>query len=175
MRALQLTGVTQTHKAQEVSLETMRASLFRNGSQKGLEKTKGLTLLFGEAVFTGDKTISVKLNNGGSIEMKADLIFMNTGCKTIIPEIEGLNDIDYFTSTTILELDKVPEHLLVIGGNYIGLEFGQMFRRFGSKVTILEKGPRIVSREDEDVSEELTKILEAEKIKILNRFADRKI
>jgi pyruvate/2-oxoglutarate dehydrogenase complex dihydrolipoamide dehydrogenase (E3) component len=143
-------------------------SLFRNSSQSGLEATKGLTLIFGDATFTGPKTISVKLNDGGAVDMKADLIFLNTGCKTIIPEIEGLNDIDYLTSTTILDLDKVPEHLLVIGGNYIGLEFGQMFRRFGSKVTILEKGPRIVAREDEDVSEELTHILEEENIKIIS-------
>jgi pyruvate/2-oxoglutarate dehydrogenase complex dihydrolipoamide dehydrogenase (E3) component len=140
---------------------------FRNGSQKGLEQTKGVDLMFGEAVFTGEKTISVKLNNGKISEMKADLIFMNTGCKPIIPEIEGINDIDYLTSTSILELDKVPEHLLVIGGNYIGLEFGQMFRRFGSKVTVVERGKRIVAREDEDVSKELTDILEAENIKIL--------
>ena len=142
-------------------------SLFRNGSQKGLEATKGLSLIFGEASFTGHKTISVKLNDGGQLEMKADLIFMNTGCRTIIPEIEGLTDIDYLTSTSILDLTKVPEHLLVIGGNYIGLEFGQMFRRFGSKVTILEKSSRIVSREDEDISVELTHILEEEKIKII--------
>jgi len=140
---------------------------FRNGSQKGLEKTKGLDLFFGEAVFTGDKTISVKLNNGRKTQMKADMIFMNTGCKPIIPEIEGIHEIGYLTSTSILELDQVPDHLLIIGGNYIGLEFGQMFRRFGSKVTVLEKSPGIVSREDEDVSEELTRILEAEKIKIL--------
>ena len=142
-------------------------SLFRNGSQKGLEATKGLSLVFGEATFTGPKAISVKLNNGKTEEMQADLIFMNTGCSPIIPEIEGLKDIGYLTSTSILELTKIPEHLLVIGGNYIGLEFGQMFRRFGSKVTILERSARIVSREDEDVSEELTKILEDEKIKIL--------
>ncbi|MFI5160259.1 MAG: mercuric reductase [Sphingobacteriales bacterium] len=140
---------------------------FRNGSQKGLEQTKGLDLVFGEAKFTGEKTISVKLKNGKVSELKADLIFMNTGCKPIIPEIEGINEIDYLTSTSILELDKVPEHLLIIGGNYIGLEFGQMFRRFGSKVTVIEKGKRIVAREDENVSEELTKILEAENIKIL--------
>jgi pyruvate/2-oxoglutarate dehydrogenase complex dihydrolipoamide dehydrogenase (E3) component len=141
-------------------------SLFRNGSQKGLEETKGLDLIFGEATFTGDKTISVKMNGGGLKELKADLIFINAGCKTIIPEIEGIQEIDYLTSTSILDLDKVPEHLLVIGGNYIGLEFGQMFRRFGSKVTILERSGRIVQREDEDISAELTKILEAEDIAI---------
>lgn len=140
---------------------------FRNGSQTGLEKTRGLDVIFGEATFTGEKIISVNLKSGRKTELKADLIFMNTGCKPIIPEIEGLKDIGYLDSTSILDLDEVPEHLLIIGGNYIGLEFGQMFRRFGSKVTILEKSNRIVSREDQDVSDELTKILEAEKIKIL--------
>jgi dihydrolipoamide dehydrogenase len=140
---------------------------FRNGSQKGLEATKNLEIVWGEATFIGDKTISVKLKAGGKAkEFKADRIFLNTGGKTFIPEIEGLSDIDYLTSTTILDLDYVPEHLLIIGGNYIGLEFGQMFRRFGSKVTILEKSGRIVSREDEDVSEELTKILKTEAITI---------
>lgn len=140
---------------------------FRNGSQKGLEVTENLDIIWGEAAFIGDKTISVKLNDGSKAkELKADLIFINTGGKTVIPEIEGLNDIDYLTSTTILDLDYVPEHLLIIGGNYIGLEFGQMFRRFGSKVTIVEKSGRIVPREDEDVSEELTKILKTEDITI---------
>jgi pyruvate/2-oxoglutarate dehydrogenase complex dihydrolipoamide dehydrogenase (E3) component len=111
--------------------------------------------------------MSVKLNNGRTIQLQAEMIFINTGCKTIIPEIEGLNDIDYLTSTSILELDKVPEHLLILGGNYIGMEFGQMFRRFGSKVTILEKSPRILAREDEDIAEELKNILELENIKLL--------
>jgi pyruvate/2-oxoglutarate dehydrogenase complex dihydrolipoamide dehydrogenase (E3) component len=95
------------------------------------------------------------------------LFFLNTGAKTVIPDIDGLKDIDYLTSTSIMELDEVPDHLLIVGGNYIGLEFGQMFRRFGSKVTIVERSGRIVSREDEDVSEELDKILKAEKISIL--------
>ncbi len=140
--------------------------LFRNGSKKGLESARNLDLIFGEAVFTTDKTILVKLNSGRKTELKADLIFINTGAKPFIPEIEGLGDIDYLTSTTILDLDHIPEHLLIIGGNYIGLEFGQMFRRFGSKVTVIEKSGRIVSREDEDVSAELTKILADESITI---------
>ncbi|HTE00846.1 MAG TPA: mercuric reductase [Mucilaginibacter sp.] len=141
-------------------------SLFRNSSQEGIEKIKGLDLIFGDATFTGKKEISVKLKAGGKLELKAEQIFMNTGCRAIIPSIDGLDEVDYLTSTNILELDKIPDHLLVIGGNYIGLEFGQMFRRFGSKVTVLEKGPRIVAREDEDVSAELTNILEMEDIKI---------
>jgi pyruvate/2-oxoglutarate dehydrogenase complex dihydrolipoamide dehydrogenase (E3) component len=137
---------------------------FRNGSLHGLEEIKNLDIIFGEATFTGDKTILVKLKDGGTQELKADQIFINTGNETFIPEIEGLKDIEYLTSTSMLELDKVPDHLLVIGGNYIGLEFGQMFRRFGSKVTVLEKSARIVSREDEDISESLTKILTDEGI-----------
>ncbi|MDB5008039.1 MAG: mercuric reductase [Mucilaginibacter sp.] len=139
---------------------------FRNGSQKGLEATKNLDVIFGEAAFTGDKTISVNLNSGRSKELTADQFFINTGAKTVIPEIEGLDAIDYLTSTTILDLNIVPEHLLILGGNYIGLEFGQMFRRFGSKVTILEKSVRILPREDEDISDELTKIMRAEHITI---------
>jgi len=138
----------------------------REGNQKGLESTKNLDLIFGEAAFTGDKTIAVKLKNGKTQELKADLFFINTGAKTFIPDIEGLSDISYLTSTTIMDLDHVPEHLLVVGGNYIGLEFGQMFRRFGSKVTVIEKSGRIVSKEDEDISEELTKILQMEDIDI---------
>jgi pyruvate/2-oxoglutarate dehydrogenase complex dihydrolipoamide dehydrogenase (E3) component len=139
---------------------------FRNGSQKRLEATKNLDLIFGEAAFTGDKAITVSLSSGRKKELTAGLFFINAGAKTIIPEIEGLRDIDYLTSTTILDLEEVPEHLLVIGGNYIGLEFGQMFRRFGSKVTVVERSARIVSREDEDVSAELDKILKAENIAI---------
>src|SRR4051812_43539240 len=104
----------------------------RNGSQQGLEKTPNLDLIFGEAAFTGIKTLSVALNEGGIIELKGEWIFINAGTKTIIPPVEGLRDIEYLTSTSILELDYVPKHLLIIGANYIGMEFGQMFRRFGS-------------------------------------------
>jgi dihydrolipoamide dehydrogenase len=140
----------------------------RNGGQAAVEKTPNLDLLFGDATFIAAKTISVKPNKKGkALEFKADQFFINTGAKTIIPDdIEGLDNIDYLTSTTILDIEKVPEHLLIIGGNYIGLEFGQMFRRFGSKVTILEKSARLLSREDEDISEEITNILEEEDIKV---------
>jgi dihydrolipoamide dehydrogenase len=139
----------------------------RLGSQAAMEKTPNLDLLFGEATFIDHKTISVNPKTGKSRQFKADQIFINAGCKTVIPnDIEGLDDIDYLTSTSILDLEKVPEHLLIIGGNYIGLEFGQMFRRFGSKVTILERSGRLISREDEDISAEITGILEEEGIKI---------
>ncbi|MFD0751094.1 mercuric reductase [Mucilaginibacter calamicampi] len=138
----------------------------RKGIEKGLTATQGLDLLHGEAVFTGHKTISVKLNGLGVKHIKGDWIFINTGTETFIPHIEGLSNINYLTSTSILELDKVPEHLLVLGGNYIGLEFAQMFRRFGSKVTVIERSQRLLSKEDEDISLEMQKILRLENIDI---------
>jgi len=143
-------------------------SEFRTSSQKGLEETKGLTILFGEASFTGERELVVKDSNGNTQQVSGEWIFINTGAKTAIPEIEGLNDVDYLTSTTILDLEEVPKHLIIIGGNYIGLEFGQMFHRFGSKVTILERSKRIMSREDDDVSDAVTKILADEGIEILS-------
>jgi len=145
---------------------------FHDGSQKGIETTKDLDLLFGEAFFTGEKTISVKLNDGGTEEYTADLIFINAGAKTIIPDIPGLNNIDYLTSTSILELETIPEHLLVIGASYIGMEFGQMFLRFGSKVTMLEASPRALPKEDIDVAEEVVQILEDEGITF---YSDAKV
>ncbi|QHS54657.1 mercuric reductase [Mucilaginibacter sp. 14171R-50] len=148
----------------------------RNGGQAAVENTKNLDLLFGDATFTDTKTISVKLRTGKSKTFSANLIFINTGAKTIIPgDIEGLGDINYLTSTTILDLEELPEHLLIIGGNYIGLEFGQMFRRFGSKVTILEKSPRLLSREDEDISAEMTEILQDEGINIYTNAKTTKV
>jgi pyruvate/2-oxoglutarate dehydrogenase complex dihydrolipoamide dehydrogenase (E3) component len=131
----------------------------RNGGRDAIEKTENLDLLFGEAAFTGPKTIKVKLNDGGEEEVRADLIFLDAGAIPVIPEIDGLKDIDYLTSTTILDLEEVPEHILIIGGNYVALEFAQMFLRFGSKISVLERGKRIMAKEDEDVSNELKKIL----------------
>ncbi len=140
---------------------------FRSSSRKGLEETENLDLIFGEASFINNKKLTIKLNgNEGSKEVTGDYIFIDTGTRPTIPEIDGLHDAGYFTSTTIMEYNEVPEHLLIIGGGYIGLEFGQMYRRFGSKVTILEHGDRFLSREDEDIADEIKKILEAEEIKI---------
>lgn len=139
---------------------------FRKSSQHGVEKTKGLTLLFGEASFTGEKEIGIKLNDGTEEMLSAEWIFINTGAEPQIPKIEGLEDVPYLTSTTLLDLDELPEHLLIIGGNYVGLEFGQMYRRFGSKVTILEHADRLLGREDEDIAQSVTEILRAEGIDI---------
>ncbi len=147
----------------------------RNGGQKGLEETENLDLIFGYASFIGKKTLNVKLNAGGEEEMTAELIFIDTGAKTTIPEINGLKTVPYLTSTTILDLKELPESLIIIGGNYIGLEFGQMFSRFGSKITILEKGKTIMSKEDADVSETVTQFLTEEGLEILSGIEINKI
>jgi pyruvate/2-oxoglutarate dehydrogenase complex dihydrolipoamide dehydrogenase (E3) component len=138
----------------------------RDGGTKNAQETPNLDLIFADAAFSDTKIVELTTKNRQKTRIQSDLIFLNVGTKTFIPEIEGLNDIDYLTSTSILELDKVPDNLLVLGGNYIGLEFGQMFRRFGSKVTIIERSSRLLSREDEDISTEMRKILELEKIDI---------
>ncbi len=147
----------------------------RNGGQKGLEETENLDLIFGDASFIGKKTLNVKLNAGGEEEMTAELIFIDTGAKTTIPEINGLKTVPYLTSTTILDLKELPESLIIIGGNYIGLEFGQMFSRFGSKITILEKGKTIMSKEDADVSETVTQFLTEEGLEIFSGIEINKI
>jgi pyruvate/2-oxoglutarate dehydrogenase complex dihydrolipoamide dehydrogenase (E3) component len=139
---------------------------FRNSSEKGLRDTKNLELIYGEASFTGHKEITIKLREGGEETMGADKIFLNVGARPSIPKIDGLDTVNYLTSTSIMELKELPEHLIAIGGGYISLEFGQMFRRFGSKVTILEHGDRFLAREDEDVANEIKRILEDEGIEI---------
>lgn len=140
---------------------------FRRGAQKGIESTDNLDLIFGTASFVDDKKLKVILNGGGEEELSADKIFIDVGTRPTVPEIEGLQDAGYLTSTTLMELPHVPEHLLIIGGGYIGLEFGQMYRRFGSKVTIIENNDRFLSREDKDIAEQVLKFLQAEEIEIL--------
>lgn len=148
---------------------------FRDSSQKGLEKTKNLDLIFGTASFIGDKKIKVDLNNGSEQEITADYFFIDTGGRPSIPEIDGLKEAGYYTSTTLMELKEIPGHLLIIGGGYIGLELGQMYRRFGSKVTILENSKRMLPKEDEDIAEEVVKFLEEEGIEIYTQTKILKI
>jgi len=140
---------------------------FRNGSQKRLETTANLDLIFGEATFTGPKTISVRMKDGAQRTLFADRIFINAGARPSIPKLEGLNDVPFLDSTSIMELDAVPEHLLVLGGGYIGLEFGQLFRRLGSQVTIVQSGAQLLAGEDADVAEEVTSILRQEGLDVL--------
>jgi pyruvate/2-oxoglutarate dehydrogenase complex dihydrolipoamide dehydrogenase (E3) component len=140
---------------------------FRGGSQSRLEKTKNLDVIFGEASFTAAKSIFVRLKDGNQRTLSADHIFINAGCRPAVPVLDGLKEVPFLNSTSIMELDTVPEHLLVLGGGYIGLEFGQMFRRFGSRVTIVQSGSQLLSREDSDLAEEVATILKQDGVEIL--------
>ena len=140
---------------------------FRNGSQSRIEKTKNLDLIFGEAEFAAAKALRVRNKDGAELTLSADKIFLNAGCRPGVPKLEGLDTVQYLNSTSIMELDSVPEHLLVLGGGYIGLEFGQMFRRFGSRVTIVQSGAQLLRGEDADVAEAVLSILRGESLDVL--------
>ncbi|HIC69713.1 MAG TPA: FAD-containing oxidoreductase, partial [Candidatus Latescibacteria bacterium] len=143
------------------------------GVEKWLEGTPNVTVYRGHGRLEGARTVRV---NGELLE--ADRIFLNVGTRALIPEMPGLDEIDYLTNSSIMEVDFLPEHLIVIGGSYIGLEFAQMYRRFGSQVTVIERGDRLIKRDDDDVSDTVREVLEREGIDVrLNaecvRFARR--
>src|SRR6202022_1104746 len=147
---------------------------FRKGSQASLEKNKNLELIFGEASFTGPRSLAVRLKDGTERALRAEQIFINAGCRPAIPQVDGLGNVAYLNSTSIMELDSVPEHLLILGGGYVGLEFGQMFRRFGSTVSIVQSGPQLLRGEDSDVADEIAILLRQDGIEIfLNTSAER--
>lgn len=133
----------------------------RNGLSDWFASMKTMTVISGHARFTSPKEVAV---NGE--RLTAPKIFLNVGARPTIPDMPGLADIDYLTSTGIIHLESLPKHLAIIGGSYIGLEFAQMYRRFGSEVTVIERGPKLASREDEDISDAIADILRSEGIKI---------
>src|SRR5450631_3166768 len=133
----------------------------RTGLESSLKKLENCTVYEGHARFESPREVSV-----GSERLTADRIFINVGARAIVPEMPGVEQIDYLTNSSMMGVDFLPKHLIVVGGSYIGLEFGQMFRRFGSEVTIIEMGPRLVQREDEDVSAAIQEILEREGIAV---------
>jgi pyruvate/2-oxoglutarate dehydrogenase complex dihydrolipoamide dehydrogenase (E3) component len=140
---------------------------FRNGSQAKIERTANLTLLFGEAKFAGPKLVEVAAKDGTTQFFTAKNIFINVGTRAARPKLDGLDDVPFLDNASIMELSKVPEHLLVLGGGYIGLEFGQLFRRLGSRVTIIQSGGQLLNNEDSDVASEVTKILRQDGIDVL--------
>jgi pyruvate/2-oxoglutarate dehydrogenase complex dihydrolipoamide dehydrogenase (E3) component len=135
---------------------------FNESSTRQVLATEGLDLIMGEARFVGEKEIEVALNDGSRRRISAPEVFINTGSRPATPPIPGLMESPCLTSTSIMELETVPEHLLVLGGGYVGLEFAQMFRRFGSKVTIVQRGSQLLSREDPDVAEAVLDIVREE-------------
>jgi pyruvate/2-oxoglutarate dehydrogenase complex dihydrolipoamide dehydrogenase (E3) component len=139
----------------------------RGSSYKKLTGTPGLLLIEGVASFTDPHELSVALNAGGTRQLTSQRIVIDTGARPERPRIEGLAQVAALDSTSIMELNEVPEHLIVLGGGTVALEFGQMFRRFGSRVTLIERGPRLAEHEDEDVSEAIRQIFEQDGIEVL--------
>ena len=141
---------------------------FRQGDERKLEDTDGLDLIYGEASFTDAKTLEVRPSNGGErLQLTAEIIVINTGGRPSNPPLDGLDTVPTLNSTTIMELDTVPEHLLVLGGGYVGLEFGQMFHRFGSRVTIVQRSKRLLTREDGDVAAAIADVLREDGLEVL--------
>jgi pyruvate/2-oxoglutarate dehydrogenase complex dihydrolipoamide dehydrogenase (E3) component len=130
-------------------------------------KTTGAELIMGTGHFVAPKTLEVRLNDGGTRELAGDQVFLNLGTHAAIPSVPGLEAARPLTHIEALELDYLPPHLIVLGGGYVGLELAQAYRRFGSRVTILQSGPQLMSREDPDVAEEMQRILSEEGIQIL--------
>ena len=140
---------------------------FRNGSQSRIEKTANLELIFGDASFSGSKTVSVRLQHGGYRTLSARYIFINAGTRASRPKLDGLDDVPFLDNASIMELDAVPDHLLILGGGYIGLEFGQLFRRLGSRVTIVQSARQLLTGEDPDIAEEVAHILQQDGVDVM--------
>jgi len=133
----------------------------RNGVMGWMERLEGATVYRGHVRFTGPNTVSV---NGEVLE--AAKIIINTGGRALIPAMPGIDRVPYFTNSSMMEVDFLPDHLLIVGGSYIGLEFAQAYRRFGARVTVVEMAERLIAREDQDVSDAVREILEAEGIDV---------
>jgi pyruvate/2-oxoglutarate dehydrogenase complex dihydrolipoamide dehydrogenase (E3) component len=162
-------GVNASHVSVDMNRVRERkreiVNSFRSGSERRVQK-ENLETLFGEGYFTSPKTVAVRLANGDMKELTANTIFINAGARPTNPNIPGLAGVPTLDSTSIMELDEVPKHLLILGGGYIGLEFGQMFQRFGSQVTIIQQSGHLLGREDADVAEEVAKVLREDGIEI---------
>jgi len=140
---------------------------FRQGSERRIREAANLDFLKGEASFVNPNTLEIKVSGGQVLRITGKTIFINTGCRPAVPQMSGLNEVPWLDSTSIMDLDRVPKHLLVLGGGYIGLEFGQMFRRFGSAVTVVQRGGQLLAREDPDVAEAVAAILQEDGIEIV--------
>lgn len=164
-------GITLDETVPKVELVNDRKNDVVKSSRERLENTlledPNITFFHGVGSFSGYKEVRVKLVNLGYKTITADSIFINTGTHPHVPKIKGLSSVKFFTSKTIMDFESIPDHLLIIGGGYIGLEFSQIFRRMGSQVTIIEQYPRLLSKEDDDVSSMIRQVLEQEGIRVV--------
>jgi pyruvate/2-oxoglutarate dehydrogenase complex dihydrolipoamide dehydrogenase (E3) component len=144
------------------------------GNERSLQRHETLELIRGAAKFVGPRTVEVALSHGGKRMLTGEHVFINVGARNRVPSVPGLDSVDYLDSTSVMELGSVPDHLIVLGGGFTGLELGQMFRRFGASVTVVERS-RLVSREDEDVSKALEDILRGEGIDVVTGAEARSV
>jgi pyruvate/2-oxoglutarate dehydrogenase complex dihydrolipoamide dehydrogenase (E3) component len=152
------TGRVTVNLAQVRKRKQKIVERFRNGAEQVLEETADLDVIHGDASFIDARNVKVE-RVGDALRLRGEKIFINAGAKPVIPPIDGLDRVPFLDSTSLMELDSLPEHLLIMGGGYIAIEFGQMFRRYGSRVTIIERGEQLLAREDTDVAEEVHQIL----------------
>ncbi len=161
------TGAVTVSMAEVRDRKRRVVDVWRSGSEKRLESDKNIELVWGLGRFTGPKTIEAALNEGGTRSFTAKKIFINTGLRSAVPAGLGLEAVPYLTNETVMELDVVPRHLLVLGGSYIAVEFAQMFRRFGAEVTVVSHAPQLLPREDADVAECLAGIFAEDGIELI--------
>src|SRR6516225_4471061 len=160
------TGRVKVNLAQVRERKQKVVERFRIGAEQVLEATANLDVIRGQASFIDARTVKVEGAGSESLRLSAEKIFINTGAKPVIPPIDGLSRVPSLDSTSIMELETLPSHLLIMGGGYIAIEFGQMFRRYGSQVTIIERGEQLLAREDSDVAQEVYKILREDGIDV---------
>jgi len=140
---------------------------FRQGGEQRVREAANLCYWHGEATFTGRNSLRVKLDDGQTVGITGNKIVINTGGRPAVPSLAGLNEISWLDSTSIMELDHVPDHLIVLGGGYVGLELAQMFRRFGSDVTVIQRSQQLLAREDPDVADAVASALREDGIDVL--------
>src|SRR5262252_1094033 len=160
------TGRVKVNLAQVRERKQKVVERFRNGAEQVLEATANLDVIRGEASFIDARTVKVEGTGNEALRLSGKKIFVNSGAKPVIPPVDGLSQVPSLNSTSIMELGTVPKHLLIMGGGYIAIEFGQMFRRYGSEVTIIERGDQLLASEDGDVAEEVLKILREDGIDV---------
>jgi pyruvate/2-oxoglutarate dehydrogenase complex dihydrolipoamide dehydrogenase (E3) component len=153
-----MAGVARRKREMVEGLAQMHLDIF---------KASGAELVMGEARFTEPKTVQVTLNAGGTRTVRGERVFIGVGTRASIPPVTGLADSRPMTHVEALNLERLPEHLVILGGGYVGLEFAQALRRLGSRVTIVERGPRLLEREDPDVAEALLELMRAEGVEVL--------
>jgi pyruvate/2-oxoglutarate dehydrogenase complex dihydrolipoamide dehydrogenase (E3) component len=157
--------VTTNMKAVQLRKRKMVEDLIKVHSDR--YAASGAELIMGEARFVSPRTVTIRLNDGGTRDIAGERVFLNVGTRATLPVVPGLAEVKPMTHVEALDLDRLPDHLIVLGGGYVGLELAQAFRRFGSRVTVIERGPRVARREDPDVSAALLELFHEERIEVL--------